>query len=320
MIPRPPLRTTSLSELAILIDGSILNDFAAGADLEITGITHNSRDVRVGDLYVAVPGETHHGLEFITEAIAMGAVAIASDAQGVAKAASQGIPNLLIPEVRRDMATLAAHIYGNPHNKLTLVGVTGTNGKTTTTHMLRSIFLDAQKSVGVIGTLGTFINDEYLPGVRTTPESTDLFALLAVMVEQGVETVFMEVSSHALVLHRVAGLLFDIAVFTNLTQDHLDFHGDMDSYYLAKASLFTPEHARRAIICVDDSWGQKLASTIQIPSLTVGSAGEWSLSEVKYLEPGMTAVALTTSSSKTDSVSPVCGTVDHARAAAPRAA
>jgi UDP-N-acetylmuramoyl-L-alanyl-D-glutamate--2,6-diaminopimelate ligase len=162
--------------------------------------------------------------------------------------------------------------------------------------MMRSIYLDAKQSVGVIGTLGTYLNDEYLPGVRTTPESTDLFTLLAVMVERGVRTVFMEVSSHALVLHRVVGLLFDVAVFTNLTQDHLDFHGDMETYYQAKASLFTPELSRSAVICTDDAWGQKLAATVSIPSLTVGVSGEWKISDVRYPEPGKTMALIATPS------------------------
>ncbi|MEI6108991.1 MAG: UDP-N-acetylmuramoyl-L-alanyl-D-glutamate--2,6-diaminopimelate ligase [Actinomycetes bacterium] len=298
MTLRPIVGATSLRDLAILVTGPGLVAEATSNEMSITGITHNSKDVLAGDLYVAVPGENHHGIEFIAEAIARGAAAIASDEHGVAVATSNGIPNLLLSDVRHDMAILAAHIYGNPQKKLSLVGVTGTNGKTTTTHMLRSIFLDAKKSVGVIGTLGTFINEESIPGVRTTPESTDLFALLAVMVDRGVKTVFMEVSSHALVLHRVTGLSFDVAVFTNLTQDHLDFHGDMDSYFQAKASLFTSEHAKRAIIGVDEAWGQKLASAIQIPRLTVGAFGDWSLSKAKYAKPGVTAVTITTATTK----------------------
>jgi UDP-N-acetylmuramoyl-L-alanyl-D-glutamate--2,6-diaminopimelate ligase len=186
------------------------------------------------------------------------------------------------------MAAISASIYGNPESKLSLTGVTGTNGKTTTTHMLRSIFIDAGKRVGVIGTLGTYLQTEHLPGARTTPESTDLYATLALMVERGITHVFMEVSSHALELHRVTGIKFDVAVFTNLTQDHLDFHGSMDNYFVAKARLFTSEFTNQAVICIDDDWGKKLATESHIPVLTIGRDGNWKTSGVNSSPDGLT--------------------------------
>ena len=239
------------------------------ADAVITGITHDSRQVRAGDLFVAIPGLDHHGISFLEQAIANGAVAVASDAVGVAAAQALGIPTLLLEEPRTDMALAAATVYGRPQDKLCLVGVTGTNGKTTVTHILKSLLQDAGHQVGMIGTLGSFINEQSLPSTRTTPESTDLFGLFAVMAQQGVDTVVMEVSSHALELGRVDHVIFDVAVFTNLTQDHLDFHGDMQSYFDAKHKLFAPDRCRSAVVCVDDAWGKSLADQMHVPTQTV---------------------------------------------------
>ncbi len=288
MTLRPTPVSSTLSQLARLVNASV------SEEVLVTGITHNSKDAVAGDLYVAIPGSNHHGIEFLAEAVANGAVAVATDSDGASKANELNVPCLVLSDARRDMAPLAAHLYGEPQNKLSIVGVTGTNGKTTTTHMLRSIFLDAGKSVGVIGTLGTFINGEHIPGARTTPESTDLFALLAVMAERGVTNVFMEVSSHALVLNRVGSMKFDVAVFTNLTQDHLDFHGDMESYFDAKASLFDAKYSRNAVICEVDSWGQKLAAEISIPAITIGSTGDWKPATPISRTPGITEVDIVT--------------------------
>ena len=150
------------------------------------------------------------------------------------------------------------------------------------------MFLDAGKHVGVIGTLGTYLDEEHLPGARTTPESTDLYATLAVMAERGIKDVFMEVSSHALALTRVSGIKFDVAIFTNLTQDHLDFHGSMENYFAAKALLFTPEFSKQAIICTDDEWGIKLAAQVKIPVITIGTNGNWKTSQPNSSSNGVT--------------------------------
>jgi UDP-N-acetylmuramoyl-L-alanyl-D-glutamate--2,6-diaminopimelate ligase len=152
-----------------------------------------------------------------------------------------------------------------------VLGVTGTNGKTTTTYMLDAILRTTHGVTGLIGTIETRVGHEAIPSVRTTPESTDLHALLAVMRERGATMVVMEVSSHALVMGRVDGVVFDVVGFTNLSQDHLDFHGDMESYFAAKATLFTPERARRGVICVDDVWGQRLARESTIPVAQVAN-------------------------------------------------
>jgi len=243
-------------------------------DAQISGITHDSRQVQEGDLFVAIPGMGHHGIQFLDQALTNGAVAVASDEHGVALAAQRGVPTLQLESARSDMALAAATVYGHPQRALKVVGVTGTNGKTTVTHIVKSFLQDAGHRVGMIGTLGSFIDDDPIPSTRTTPESTDLYALFAVMLERNVDTVVMEVSSHALELGRVDHVVFDIAVFTNLTQDHLDFHGDMQSYFDAKSKLFAPECCRSAVVCVDDAWGRALAQQVSVPTQTVSLSGD----------------------------------------------
>jgi UDP-N-acetylmuramoyl-L-alanyl-D-glutamate--2,6-diaminopimelate ligase len=272
-------------------------------EAKIFGITHDSGSVQPGDLYVALRGTNHHGIEFLDEAITNGAVAVATDDDGAEVAHLKKLPTIVSPSPRKDMAALAAKIYGNPESRLTLVGVTGTNGKTTTTHMLRSIFLDANEKVGAIGTLGTYLGEENLPGARTTPESTDLYATLAVMAERGITHVFMEVSSHALALNRVSGIKFDVAIFTNLTQDHLDFHGSMENYFAAKALLFTSEFSKQAIICTDDDWGIKLAGQVKIPVVTIGTNGDWETTQANSSADGMTTQQIKIKNSDTISIS-----------------
>lgn len=280
---RPQTSPVTLSNLA---SGFKLSNFSGTDELLVSGITHNSKEVLAGDLYVALPGANHHGSEFIAEAIARGAVAIATDQAGLAVALGTALPVVELIDARPDMAQLAAQVYGHPEKQLTLVGVTGTNGKTSVTHILQSIFSNFGYRVGVIGTVGTYIAGEHLKGVRTTPESTDLYALLAKMVQAKVTHVFMEVSSHALAMDRVHGLKFDTAIFTNLSQDHLDFHGTMENYFAAKAKLFMPNFSDHAIVCVDDNWGKKLSAQIQIPITKVGASSsdqtvDWQIRDLR---------------------------------------
>ncbi len=162
-------------------------------------------------------------------------------------------------------------MHGSPAEQLRMVGITGTNGKTTTAYLIDSAWRALGHVTGLIGTVETRVADERVKSVRTTPESPDLHALLAVMRERGVDTCTMEVSSHALELHRVDPVVYDVAAFTNLSQDHLDFHGTMEQYYAAKASLFTPQRARRGVVCVDDAWGRRLAAEATVPLVTVTS-------------------------------------------------
>jgi UDP-N-acetylmuramoyl-L-alanyl-D-glutamate--2,6-diaminopimelate ligase len=166
---------------------------------------------------------------------------------------------------------LAAHLYGTTELPLRMFGITGTNGKTTTAYLVNSALVALGHNTGLVGTVETRIGDERVTSLRTTPEATVLHALLALMAERGIDTCVMEVSSHALAQHRVDGVVYDVALFTNLSQDHLDFHPTMRDYFLAKASLFTPERARQGIVCVDDEWGAELAQLAGIPVVTVSS-------------------------------------------------
>jgi UDP-N-acetylmuramoyl-L-alanyl-D-glutamate--2,6-diaminopimelate ligase len=239
--------------------------------VEITGITHDSRLVLPGDLYVARRGEHTHGIAHVGEAIAAGAAAVLTDGVVAQEAVDSGVAAVLVVDEPRDaMGPAAAWTYGEPAETMTLLGVTGTNGKTTTSYLIEAGLRAAGRRTGLVGTIETRIDGETVPSARTTPEATELHALLAVMRERGVDAVVMEVSSHALVLGRVDGVVFDVAGFTNLSQDHLDFHGDMAGYFAAKASLFAPSRARRGVINVDDEWGVRLSGEAIVPLVTTG--------------------------------------------------
>lgn len=254
-----PLRPPSTPLTELLGQG---DPVAAGAaEVVVTGITLDSRLVQPGDLYVALPGASRHGIDFVAEAISAGAVAVLTDPPGRDRAGRVGVPVLVRSDPRLGLGELAARVYGHPGRGLLMFGVTGTNGKTTTSHLLAAALRSAGLRTGVIGTLGFSVDDEPLTGPRTTittPEGPDLQAVLAVLAERGAAAVVMEVSSHALALGRVDGIVFDVAGFTNFGRDHLDFHGDVESYFEAKAALFTPERARRAVVSLDDPRGQQL--------------------------------------------------------------
>jgi UDP-N-acetylmuramoyl-L-alanyl-D-glutamate--2,6-diaminopimelate ligase len=243
----------------------LLGDRAAVSDSVVSGITMDSRLVRPGDLYVALSGAHHHGAEFARQAAEAGAVAILTDPAGERIAQGLRLPVIVVDHPRQAMAGVAATIYGRPADALTMCAVTGTNGKTTTTFLLEAALRADGVETGLVGTVGFRLNGvalDCVPTTVTTPESTDLQALLAFLVEEGAETVVMEVSSHALVLGRTEAITFDVAAFTNLGRDHLDFHGDVESYFEAKASLFTPERTRQAVINIDDPRGRDLVHRI----------------------------------------------------------
>ena len=245
----------------------------AKAGTEVTGITSDSRSVRPGDLYAALPGSNAHGAQFAPAARDLGAVALLTDAAGAESARGAGLPSYVVDDPRGAVGALAAWVYGDPSGDLQVIGVTGTNGKTTTAYLLEAGMRATGHRTGLIGTIETRIRTETVPSVRTTPEATDLQALLAVMRERGVDAVAMEVSSHALALGRVDGTTYDVAVFTNLTEDHLDFHADLEDYYAAKAMLFTPGRTRIAVVNVDDPYGERLAAEATIPVVTVSTTG-----------------------------------------------
>jgi UDP-N-acetylmuramoyl-L-alanyl-D-glutamate--2,6-diaminopimelate ligase len=269
--PRPdglPARTPA--EIAAHLGLPVAEGTTAAA---VRGVTHDSRAVRPGDLYAALPGSRAHGADFAAAAAAAGAVACLTDPAGRARAEAAGLATNVVDDPRGALGRLAAWAYGEPGRSLTTIGVTGTNGKTTVAHLLEAGLRAAGHVTGLIGTIGTRIGDEDLPSARTTPEAPDLQALLAVMRERGVTAVAMEVSSHALALGRVDGTTFDVAVFTNLTEDHLDFHADLEDYIAAKASLFTPQRCRAAVVDVDDAYGARLAAAATVPVVTVSPAG-----------------------------------------------
>ena len=261
---RPVTTPRPLGDLADRVGAPMASE--ADRAVMITGVTLDSRDVRPGDLFAALPGAHAHGSQFCAQAREQGAVAVLTDRTGLEAAA--GLPAIVVDDPRGILGALAADVYGHPGEDLALIGVTGTNGKTTTAFLLEAGLRAAGHVPAVIGTTGIRIGDEILPSARTTPEAPDLHALLAVMRERGITAVAMEVSSHALALGRVDGLVFDMAVFTNLTQDHLDFHGTMENYFAAKASLFTPQRSRRATVGVDDDWGRRLARDPAVPTMT----------------------------------------------------
>lgn len=264
--PRGIVDPPSLGDLQD--EGSFWPLAARHRDVVVTGITHDSRSVQPGDLFAALPGEHAHGASFAEEARAAGAVAILTDPSAAADGEVAGLPALVADDPRAALGLLAARIYGRPGDSLLLLGVTGTNGKSTTVHLLEAGLLASGHVTGIIGTTGVRFAGREFASARTTPEASDLHALLAVMRDEGVTAVAMEVSSHALVLGRVDGLVFDVAVFTQLSQDHLDFHGTMEDYFAAKASLFTSARSRRAIIGVDGMWGRRLADQVEIPAQT----------------------------------------------------
>ena len=247
--------------------------------VRVTGCTHDSRRVRPGDLYAALPGEHAHGADFLEQALAAGATAVLTDPDGAERVT--GVPVLVAPAPRAVLGEVAAAVHGHPARELTVLGVTGTNGKTTTAFLVDAGLRATGRRTALLGTVLTRLGDETVSSERTTPEATDLHALFAAMRERGITAATMEVSSHALALGRVDGVVFDVGVFTNLSQDHLDFHGSMEAYFQAKASLFTPERARRALVNADDEAGRRLLAGPQVPLSSFGEAGEWRAVDVE---------------------------------------
>jgi len=261
-----------------------------GGPVTVSGVAHDSRQVRPGDLYAALPGRNHHGAAFCDAAADAGAVAVLTDQDGKSLAAHCGLPVFVVADPRDRLGEVASWVYGDPSSQLMLIGVTGTSGKSTTTFLLESGLRMSGHLTGLVGGVETRVAGAVRPSLLTTPEATDLQALLAEMVQRGVTAAAMEVSSHALALGRVTGTSYDVVVFTNLSQDHLDFHSGMDDYFAAKASLFTPGYARAGVVNIDDAWGRKLAAAPQIPLTTFSAAGrdeaDWRAADVRSSADG----------------------------------
>ncbi|MGD9959617.1 UDP-N-acetylmuramoyl-L-alanyl-D-glutamate--2,6-diaminopimelate ligase [Nocardioides sp.] len=260
-----------------------------GRDPALTGVSLSSQRILPGDLYAALPGTRAHGASYAFEAVDSGAVAVLTDPTGADLCTDLGVPVVVVPTPRGLLGRLAAHVYGDPAGSLRLIGVTGTQGKTTTTRLLEGALEATGTSAAVIGTVGTRMAGRDVRTALTTPEAPDLHGLFARMVEDGVTACAMEVSSHALVMGRVDGVVFDVAVFLNLGRDHLDFHRDVEDYYTAKASLFTPERARTALINLDDDHGRRLAAETVLPVTTfalTGPGADWRATEVDLTAEG----------------------------------
>ena len=253
----------TLDSVAAIANAQLIGD----STTVVTGITLSSKAVQEGDLFVALPGDKNHGAEFVSEAITRGATAVLTDAEGAAKIS--GIPVIVSSNPRRAAGVISAWFYSEPMRDLYSVGVTGTNGKTTVTTLLHQIMSLAGRESGLIGTVETRIGDEVIASKRTTPESTDLQALSAMMRERHMRNLVMEVSSHAIALERIRGSHFAVVAFTNLSQDHLDFHKTMEAYFATKAKLFTFEFADLAVINIDDAYGLKLKELTELPVMTV---------------------------------------------------
>jgi UDP-N-acetylmuramoyl-L-alanyl-D-glutamate--2,6-diaminopimelate ligase len=255
-----PFNSFSLSlENAAELLGAERKNFT---NLTFTGLTHKDSEVEPGDIFLAFPGAKTHGAQFIESAMKRGAVAVLTDLTGADL--SPAIPTLIVKDVREAGAILAAHFYRAPIRDMQSIGITGTNGKTTVTTLLHQLFMSVGREAGLIGTVETRIGSERIKSERTTPEAADLQSLAAVMRERHMRHLVMEVSSHSLDLKRMVGSYFSIVGFTNLTQDHLDYHKDMESYFAAKSKLFTHEYAETGFANIDDAYGARLFETGQI--------------------------------------------------------
>lgn len=276
-----------LAAVADLLAGLSVEPASAltAPDIRVTGVTLRGQDAEAGDLFAALPGSSAHGARYAADAVERGAVAVLTDRDGVSEiGGGLGVPVLVHPAPRAVLGEVAAAVYGNPSERVRVIGVTGTSGKTTTTYLIEAGLRAAGRVAGLIGTVGVRIDGRDQPSGLTTPEAPQLQALLAVMVEQGVDTVVMEVSSHALTLGRVDGVAFAVGGFTNLSRDHLDFHESMEEYFEAKARLFDPEsptHAAQSVVCVDDEWGRAMAARAH-RAVTVSATGtaDWTVENV----------------------------------------
>ncbi len=274
----------SLAALAATA-GASTADGGPVPDVRVSGVTLRGQDVSRGDLFAALPGGSVHGAEFAAAAVERGAAAVLTDPAGsVVVRRLLGdpapLPVLVHPSPRSVLGEVAADVYGRPSDRVVVLGVTGTSGKTTTSYLIEAGLRAAGRTAGLIGTVGIRIAGSDVPSSLTTPEAPSLQALLALMAERGVDTAVMEVSSHALELGRVDGIHFAVAGFTNLSRDHLDFHLTMEAYFEAKAKLFdpsSPAHARVSVVCVDDEAGRAMArrAGAALTVSTGGASADW---------------------------------------------
>jgi UDP-N-acetylmuramoyl-L-alanyl-D-glutamate--2,6-diaminopimelate ligase len=288
----PPRPLSGLAELlGVGRTEGIQNGFGV-----LSGVTLDSRAVRPGDLYAALPGTRTHGAAYSDQAVAAGAVAILTDPDGRDRAARTGVPVFVVASPRMRLGDVSCWIYGDPSHRMTMIGVTGTSGKTTTSYLCEAGLRAAGHSTGLIGGVEIRIGPELVRASLTTPEAPDLQALLAVMAERRVTAAAMEVSSHSLALGRVAGTRYGVAVFTNLSQDHLDFHAGFEDYFRAKAKLFTPAYCAVGVVNVADRYGRRLVTEASVPIVTfcadpasgAYAQAEWRAADVRCGADGST--------------------------------
>jgi UDP-N-acetylmuramoyl-L-alanyl-D-glutamate--2,6-diaminopimelate ligase len=263
--PHDPIPGRTLRAVGELT--SALSKYSDLENITITGVSIDSHQIETGDLFVAVAGAKVHGATYAGNAKLNGAVAVLTDEVGAALISD--LPVLVVADPRAMAGVVAAWLHNEPMRDMFSVGVTGTNGKTTVTTLLHQIAMAASRQSGLVGTVESRIGDEIVEALRTTPEAPELQSLAAVMRERHMRNLFIEVSSHAVSLNRISGSHFDIAAFTNLSQDHLDFHGDMDSYFAAKVALFTYKYADTAYINIDSTWGKKLLEIQELPVVSI---------------------------------------------------
>lgn len=274
-IPRPAeVRPVCLSELAPYLSAS-----ASHPDVGVTGVSLASAKVEPGDLYAALPGARRHGAEFIGEAVERGAVAVLTDEAGAEVAREHDLPTLLLADPRAAVGPAAALVYGDPTKHLRVIGITGTNGKTSTAYLIEAGLRAAGRRTGLIGTVEIRMGDDVLVSERTTPEAPELQALFAHALESGVTDVVMEVSSHALALHRADGIHFTVGGFTMFGLDHLDFHHGVEDYFASKAKLFDGRCATE-VINIDDAWASRLVNDKTVTYSLTGAAATWMASDI----------------------------------------
>lgn len=301
----------TVRELAALSGGELVGP-DEGRDAPISDVTHDSRETASGCLFVAIEGSTADGHDFVEEAVEAGSPAVC-----VARALGSGVPEIVVEDTRRILGPMAAAVHDNPSASLKVVGVTGTNGKTTVAHYVGSIATTAGLPAGLIGTIHTRLGEQLITAVRTTPEASDFQRMLARMRDGGAELVAVEVSSHGLELGRVLATRFAVAAFTNLSRDHLDFHGDMESYLGAKRRLFEEYEVGTAVINIDDEAGADIAAGYGGDLLTVGESGDVSAAGIETVDTG-TRFELATPWGMAELTAPVVGAfnVDNAIIAA----
>lgn len=271
-----------------------------GPDMRVTSVTSASDTAITGTLFVGLPGKKTHGAEHAQQAADAGAIAALTDEAGAEFTRAAGLATIIHPLPREVMGEVAKAVYRTKEGRPLLIGVTGTNGKTTTTYLLQALFNAMGISNGLSGTVERRVGERGVEtrqsGRLTTPEADYLHGLVARMHEDNVEAAAIEVSAQALTHHRVDGLLFDVAIFTNLSQDHLDDYGTLDNYFNAKLPLFSPAHSKRGVVVIDDEWGQKLAREATVPITTLSHDAEadadWHLT-TEEIDLGNTALELT---------------------------